>query len=1072
MSMNNNNNNNNCAQTQIKSLDLNFNNWGSPIGTTDRESMERITPANIDEYTKVIKDGWMVILYNKKIKGDSMLGSSSQAYIHTNLLSLIWRNEYTMNYKCTRGLEGVRQHNIQKVCGSDYTIDEGVISTGYYDVLFFFLNEENYCTLIAIHIKSIEDIIARGEQPKYIKFLDTSLRFNGLYLNESPMVIDINKNIELGNTKVSIGSNWFNNKTTELSLSHSIEQPEFAHKLFDYQKKTINFCLNNEKELKSYKYTMRNDVSIGNVIVNTKDPFKPFFENINNNDPRNTITFYGSIIADAVGLGKTVQATVISLMNPRDKSDLGIDVAKKTIRRRINNMLSEVEIDVFKIKIKATLVLCPGRLCYQWIEDMQKRLTVKKFNEIKKCVICDFKEYIKLSYYDLINADFVIVSFELFNDKKYNNHIDTKFKEMDNKMNNYYMERTRTDCLDFYNDCRKEIIECIDNSEKMCEMKNVIFNLFDYQRIVLDEAHEIVNGENSKSNNMVEVLKSMSSKYRLALTASPFAFTNSFDEIFSFITKYPYYRPYKIVSISTHIQHLLMCKNTQESTNAENNIPAHTESVKFLKFSQIERTTYESHHATGNSKDETFLRQLCCYFKFAEIVGNESFCKTLDDLEKCLTEKYRLEFKKASENYELEECKFNRIDVALRNKIKRKQYKLLSQTTKGVSIVKTEFKEYSKHVVLNAIQCFFNDDVEIAETDDIIVGQNETTLTISDLNQEEIYKKLGTTFEIFVSQDETLKNLRERVIEQEDKTKKAKNNAMRCESQLTFFKNASDVVRNCEAKDEKCPICLDSIKKEKIGVTICGHIGCYDCLKASQKEYHKCPYCRKDLKGDEILTVVSEDVSMDGNVKKLINDVGTKIANILLYLTGCDSSDRIIIFSQWNKILTLLFDRLTNYNIECVQCVGSVSEQNAAINAFKNNKVKIILLSSECSASGVNLTNANKIILVEPYKGTTTQRKNIESQAIGRACRIGQTRNVEVIRFVIEDTIESQIYEDIHRDFTESNTDIVMMDEVDDNTTNTFAKMLMGCDETTTTTTTTTSSRSNNKKKSQGKRRQ
>ena len=49
----------------------------------------------------------------------------------------------------------------------------------------------------------------------------------------------------------------------------------------------------------------------------------------------------------------------------------------------------------------------------------------------------------------------------------------------------------------------------------------------------------------------------------------------------------------------------------------------------------------------------------------------------------------------------------------------------------------------------------------------------------------------------------------------------------------------------------------------------------------------------------------------------------------------------------------------------------------------------------------LNLTTANRIHIVEPQWNPT-----IEDQAIGRALRIGQTRNVEVIRYIMEGTVE------------------------------------------------------------------
>jgi SNF2 family DNA or RNA helicase len=68
------------------------------------------------------------------------------------------------------------------------------------------------------------------------------------------------------------------------------------------------------------------------------------------------------------------------------------------------------------------------------------------------------------------------------------------------------------------------------------------------------------------------------------------------------------------------------------------------------------------------------------------------------------------------------------------------------------------------------------------------------------------------------------------------------------------------------------------------------------------------------------------------------------------------------------------------------------------------------MLSSESAAAGTNLTSASKVILLEPVSGTYEFRKNTEGQAIGRAHRTGQTKQVTVVRFIIKDTIEEEIY--------------------------------------------------------------
>jgi len=97
---------------------------------------------------------------------------------------------------------------------------------------------------------------------------------------------------------------------------------------------------------------------------------------------------------------------------------------------------------------------------------------------------------------------------------------------------------------------------------------------------------------------------------------------------------------------------------------------------------------------------------------------------------------------------------------------------------------------------------------------------------------------------------------------------------------------------------------------------------------------------------------------------------------------------------------------------------GNVHRRNAAINKFKmdNDEDNVIMLSLEKSASGTNLTEATHIMFVEPIDSSIEQVKAIESQAIARACRLGQDHKVKLIRILTKDTIEEEIYNNINKD--------------------------------------------------------
>ena len=66
----------------------------------------------------------------------------------------------------------------------------------------------------------------------------------------------------------------------------------------------------------------------------------------------------------------------------------------------------------------------------------------------------------------------------------------------------------------------------------------------------------------------------------------------------------------------------------------------------------------------------------------------------------------------------------------------------------------------------------------------------------------------------------------------------------------------------------------------------------------------------------------------------------------------------------------------------------------------------IILLSSESANSGSNLTEANYIVMIDVLYDNIEKVKAMESQAIGRAVRLGQKLPVKVVRFITRGTVE------------------------------------------------------------------
>ena len=100
----------------------------------------------------------------------------------------------------------------------------------------------------------------------------------------------------------------------------------------------------------------------------------------------------------------------------------------------------------------------------------------------------------------------------------------------------------------------------------------------------------------------------------------------------------------------------------------------------------------------------------------------------------------------------------------------------------------------------------------------------------------------------------------------------------------------------------------------------------------------------------------------------------------------------------------LLSELLEQAGISYVRIDGQVSytDRSKHLEAFRQNpEIHVLLMSIETGAVGLNLTIANHIHIVEPQ-----WNPSVEEQAIGRALRMGQTREVKITRYLIEKTVE------------------------------------------------------------------
>jgi SNF2 family DNA or RNA helicase len=757
-------------------------------------------------------------------------------------------------------------------------------------------------------------------------------------------------------------------------------------KLYNYQKADINWMKGIEKNIDSGDNIISYDITpFYNVL---DDEFILYNNNLfpqeifnNSYKQTNSFKYFGGNIISEVGLGKTMICLYHILSNDtieREKLNYFVDFSKKcnyfykrgksrgtTCKKEVetdnlyckehkdtlfidkrdlliknvndfdyNNFIVMID-NLHYINTNSTLIICPNQLCDQWVSEYYS-----KFNgEHRVLLIVTYDQYKNLTLSDILFSDIVIISYNFLTNNNYTNDI--------NKKDNLFIKNNFK----------------IDNAmgNQLLNSKEFnVFHLFKWNRIILDEAHEI---ENSIKCNMLQntIYNKFKSNYKWNVTGTPFPNKlKSFFNLMSYNTSYVSESyvgsvDYILSDTSELIKKgfdmniidkcsMLFRRNLKYSIENECCKNILSEYVNLLTFTNHERSIYDSYLEGYKSKYSDFLIKLCCHpdldTNTKELIKN---CKTFEQIHKCMLD-------------------FNKNQLS-----KEKQF--IISTEMSISSSETELQNYNNHV----------NDAEDPELQRIKL--NLQILKRKLTNYKKTYDNISRTYNYLVKSIQTL-NTEEHL---------------------------------------NCPICLDEIEREKLTITKCGHKFCWDCIYNTYKTNTKnnvnikCPCCNNIITVNDLYLLKEEkknelsDVSLNDIVESVRS---TKIGNIIHFLkTTLKKHDKVILFSQWDELLHKVGSKLEQFKLKIVYCDGSVYNKKRAISSFvKNHDVNVILLSSCNAASGINLTTANKIILLEPIYGSHDYRKDIESQAIGRADRLGQTRPIEIYRFIIKETIEEDIY--------------------------------------------------------------
>jgi SNF2 family DNA or RNA helicase len=554
-----------------------------------------------------------------------------------------------------------------------------------------------------------------------------------------------------------------------------------------------------------------------------------------------------------------------------------------------------------------------------------------------------------VSYGDITSTDVVIVSYSLFSNKTFRSIC---YDEMQ-----YYTKKS--DMRNTYQVIRnyKTLLnESVDESlTANTKLPNIMF--ISWRRIVLDECQTLLQVKNMRS--MFAILHVIDTKYFWNVSGTPFTSYESLSQLTSLLVTRDNLslvkNNYHYGTISSNIAY-------SKFLSAKDLINFYKDQKEFRKI--YRRNTKEStNHETSLSKIKLSYKMRSIEFTNEERIIYESNLLTNSQL--FIRQFCCCPFAPNS----LSNCKsFD----AIMESVTDTANKQLAATLLNKKQIESSLAIASNRLVESANANFVTD---------IMRAQLERNVKVQQKNFEKV--------------EEKIKNIK---------------------SSIKFYENLANTIKQDD--EIECKICYDIVpcKDFKITMTKCGHMYCTDCVNllfGNRNNLIPCPDCRKPLKLSTDTFKIGTP-SYASKFDKLYNELGTKCATMVKDINKLlkSNENKIIIFVEWDIVMMKLSEALKKYNINVALCKGNKSIREAAIKKFNNpnSSCRVIMLCSSYASSGANLTSANKIIIANPVGTDKKEREAIESQAIARAYRLGQTRDLEVIRYVIKDTIEEEIY--------------------------------------------------------------
>lgn len=207
----------------------------------------------------------------------------------------------------------------------------------------------------------------------------------------------------------------------------------------------------------------------------------------------------------------------------------------------------------------------------------------------------------------------------------------------------------------------------------------------------------------------------------------------------------------------------------------------------------------------------------------------------------------------------------------------------------------------------------------------------------------------------------------------------------------------------------------------------------YDSYKQEYREYLLASSNQKDrmdtmymLAGLTKLRQICDSPALLSD-QEYYGDSSAKIEVLMDEIVNKAPYHKMIVFSQFVTMLDLIKTELLKLNIPFEYLTGQTRDRSSKVEEFQTNSdVRVFLISLKAGGTGLNLTEADYVYIIDPWWNPA-----VENQAIDRCYRIGQKKNVVAVRLICPDTIEEKIIKlqaskkDLANDLVRTDTNIL-----------------------------------------------